>query len=88
MFVETAGSRPGRTAVARLRAWLATAELPGAEADEFELLRQQLLVETAVAGSDAGLRDLRHLAARYGPPDIAALARPESRPRPPRHRQN
>jgi hypothetical protein len=35
-----------------------------------------------------GSLKLRHLAAHYGPPEIAALARPEQLPRPPRHRQD
>jgi hypothetical protein len=43
---------------------LARTAAPGVEADHLELLRQQLLVETAVAGSDAALLDLHYLAAR------------------------
>jgi hypothetical protein len=86
---------PGWAAIARLRAWLATAELaapplltiPGVEAYDVALLRARLLAETAVGDAGTATLKLRHLAARYGPPEIAALARPEQLPRPPRRRQ-
>jgi hypothetical protein len=87
---------PSRDAILRLRAWLADAELPdpplktmpGVEAYDVELLRPQLLAETASPGGLArALLELRYLAAHYGPPEIAALARPEQLPRPPRRRQ-
>jgi hypothetical protein len=89
------GGRPGRRALWRLRAWPATAELPdpplalmpGVEAHHVERLRARLLAETALGDSHTATLNLRYLAARYGPPEIAALARPEQLPRPPRRRQ-
>jgi hypothetical protein len=87
---------PSRDAILRLRAWLETAErpdpplktMPGVEAHDVERLRQQLLAETALGDSTGAVLNLRYLAARYGPPAIAALAMPESSPRPPRRRQD
>jgi hypothetical protein len=88
---------PSREAILRLRAWLADAQLPapplalmpGVTAYDVESLRQRLLAETASPGGSAtALLNLRYLAARYGPPGIAALARPEPLPRPPRRRQD
>ena len=88
---------PSCEAILRLRAWLATAEppapplrlMPGVEAFDVALLRAQLLAETASpSGSGTALLNLRYLAAHYGPPEIAALARPELLPRPPRRRQD
>jgi hypothetical protein len=86
---------PSREAILRLRAWLAEAELPdpplalmpGVEVYDVERLRAQLLAETALGDSAAAVLNLRYLAARYAPPEIAALARPEQLPRPPRRRQ-
>jgi hypothetical protein len=86
---------PGREAILRLRAWLADAELPdpplvlmpGVEAYDVELLRRRLLAATALGDDGTALLHLRYLAARYGPPELAALARPEQLPRPPRRRQ-
>jgi hypothetical protein len=64
--------RPGWAAIARLRAWLAEAELPdpplalmpGVEAHDVERLRAQLLAETALGDSAAAVPNLRYLAAR------------------------
>ena len=86
---------PSREAILRLRAWLADAELPdpplalmpGVTAYDVELLRSRLLAATALGDDGTALLNLRYLAARYGPPGIAALARPEQLPRPPRRRQ-
>jgi hypothetical protein len=81
---------PGRDAILRLRAWLATADLPdpplktmpGVEAYDVELLRAHILAGTASPGGlERALLELRYLAAHYGPPEIAALARPEQLPR-------
>jgi hypothetical protein len=88
--------RPGWAAVRRLRAWLATAELPeppqrlmpGVEAYDVERLGAQLLAEAALGDADTAVMNLRYLAARYGPPEIDSLAMPESLPRPPRRRQD
>jgi hypothetical protein len=41
-----------------------------------------------VAGANVAVLGLRYLAARYGPPEVAALARLEQLPRPPRRRQD
>jgi hypothetical protein len=87
---------PTREAILRLRAWLATADLPdpplklmpGVEAYDVELLRDQVLAATVVGDDRTALLNLRYLTARYGPPEIAALARPEQLPRPPRRRQD
>ena len=76
-------------AIARLCAWLETAKLPppplhalpGVQAFDVELLRWQLLAFIAAVA------ELRYLAARYGPPAIAALARSDELPHPPRRRQ-
>jgi hypothetical protein len=63
--------------------------MPGVEAYDVELLRAQVLAETASPGGPhRTLLELRYLAARYGPPEIAALARPEQLPRAPRRRQD
>ena len=65
---------PSRDAILRLRAWLATAELPdpplalmpGVTAYDVELLRRRLLAETASpSGPDRALLELRHLTAHY-----------------------
>jgi hypothetical protein len=84
---------PSRHDILRLRDWLRTAELPeppmltipGVEALSPELTRRQLLAET---DSEGGLRtavlELHYLAARYGPPEIRALARPHQLPGDPR----
>jgi hypothetical protein len=90
------GTGPSWTDIRALRAWLATAELPepplglmpGLEAHDVERLRAQLLAETALGDSAGAVLNLRYLAARYGPPEIAALARPDSLLRPPRRRQD
>ena len=88
---------PSREAISRLRAGLATAELPepplrlmpGVEAYDVELLRAHILAGTASPGGPvAAPLNLCFLAARYGPPEIAAPARPEQLPRPPRRRQD
>jgi hypothetical protein len=79
-----------------VQSWLATAALPepplvlmpGVAAYDVERLRAQLLAETALGDSAGAVLNLRYLAARYGPPAIAALAMPESLPRPPRRRQD
>ena len=81
------------SAIARLCAWLESAELPspaldampGVQAFDAELLRCQTLRSVQVGDGDYGpaLSRLRYLAARYGPPEIAALARPDELPRPP-----
>jgi hypothetical protein len=60
--------------------------MPGVEAFDVERLRAQLLAETAL-GDSAAVLNRRCLAARYGPPESAALARPEQPPRAPRRRQ-
>jgi hypothetical protein len=83
-------------AIARLCAWLERAELPpppldtlpGVQAFDVERLRRQVLTSVQVGGGDysAALMRLRYLAARYGPPEIAALARPAELPQPPRRR--
>jgi hypothetical protein len=76
----------------RLRTWLATAELPepplrtmpGVEAYNVELKRQQLLAWTGGVVPDANaLLELRYLAAHYGPPEIRALAQADQLPRAP-----
>jgi hypothetical protein len=46
------------------------------------------LAETAVGDAGTAVLKLRYLAARYGPPEIATLARPEQLARPPRRRQD
>ena len=81
-------------AIARLCAWLERAELPappldtlpGVQAYDVELLRRQVLHSVQVGDGDYGpaLARLRYLAARYGPPEITALARPAELPQPPR----
>ena len=85
-------------AIARLCTWLQTAELPAPPLDtlpgvrtfDVELLRRQVLHSIQVGDGDYGpaLARLRYLAARYGPPEIAALARPEELPQPPLRRQD
>ena len=84
------------TPIARLCAWLETADLPappldtlpGAQAYDVELLRRQVLHSVQVGDGDYGpaLARLRYLAARYGSPEIRALARPAELPQPPRRR--
>ena len=81
-------------AIARLCAWLERAELPpspldtlpGVQAFDVELLRRRTLRSLQVGDGDytSALARLRYLAARYGPPEIAALARPDELPQPPR----
>jgi hypothetical protein len=85
-------------AIASLCACLDTAELPpapldtlpGVQAFDVELLRRQLLgsIAAGLAGYGPAVAELRYLAARYGPPAIAALARPDALPRPPWRRQD
>jgi hypothetical protein len=84
---------PSRDDIMRLRTWLRTAKLPeppmltmpGVEAWSPELTRMQLLAETASeAGPQRAVLELRYIAARYGPPEIRALARPELLPVDPR----
>jgi hypothetical protein len=54
-------------------------------ASDVELLRAHVLAGTASPGGlERALLELRYLAARYGRPEIAALARPEQLPRAPR----
>jgi hypothetical protein len=65
-------------AIARLCAWLETADLPappldtlpGAQAYDVGLLRRQVLHSVQVGDGDytSALARLRYLAARYGPP--------------------
>jgi hypothetical protein len=64
--------------------------LPGVQAFDVELLRRQVLHSVQVGGGDYGPAQLRlrYLAARYGPPEIAALARPAELPQPPLRRQD
>jgi hypothetical protein len=54
------------------------------EAFDVELLRRQVLGSVQVGDGDYGpaLARLRYLAARYGPPAIAALARVDELPHP------
>jgi hypothetical protein len=62
--------------------------MPGVEAHDVELLCARVLAATASPASPAtAVLWLRYLAAHYGPPEIAALARPEQLPRAPRHGQ-
>ena len=61
--------------------------MPGVTAYDVELLRSRLLATTALGDAGTALLNLRYLAARYAPPEVAALARPEQLPRPPRRRQ-
>jgi hypothetical protein len=92
----TPTERPDWAAIRQLRAWLATAELPepplrlmpGVEAHDVDRLRAHILAETVLGDAGTATLNLRYLAARYGPPEIAALALPESLPRPPRRRQD
>ena len=87
---------PSREAMLRLRSWLAEAALPdpplklmpGVEAYDVERLRQHILAGTAVGDCATALLNLRYLAARYAPPEIAALSRPGQLPRPPTRRQD
>jgi hypothetical protein len=88
---------PSREAILRLRAWLADAELPdpplktmpGVEAYDVERLRSQVLAGTESPGGPYRARlEPRYLAAHYGPPEIAALAKPEQLPRLPRRHQD
>jgi hypothetical protein len=58
--------------------------MPGVEAYNVALLRHQVLAETAVGDSGTATLNLRYLAARYGPPEIAALAQADQLPRAPR----
>ena len=81
-------------AIARLCAWLERAELPpapldtlpGVQAFDVELLRRQVLHSVRVGDGDypSAVARLHYLAARYGPPEIAALARVDELPQPPR----
>ena len=59
------------------------------QAFDVELLRRQVLHSVQVGDGDYGpaLVKLRYLAARYGPPELAALARADELPQPPRRRQ-
>jgi hypothetical protein len=76
-------------AIARLCAWLQTAELPpapletlpGVQAFDIELLRHQLLASIAagLVGYGPAVGELRYLAAGYGPAAIHVLARPAAR---------
>jgi hypothetical protein len=84
---------PSRAAILRLRAWLATAALPdpplqlmpGVEAWSPELARIQILTETSSsAGPTRAFLERRYIAARYGPPEIRALAKPHQLPGDPR----
>ena len=80
-------------AIARLCAWLKRAELPappldtlpGVRAFDVDLLRRQVLHSVQVGDGDytGALARLRYLAARYGPPELAALARPAELPQSP-----
>jgi hypothetical protein len=80
---------PSRDDILRQRAGLRTAELPdppmltmpGVEAWSPELTPRQLLAETASeGGSRTAVLELRYLAVRYEPPEIRALAKPETLP--------
>jgi hypothetical protein len=54
---------------------------PGVEAWSPELTRRQLLSEThSEAGPQRAVLELRYIAARYGPPEIRALAKPDQLP--------
>jgi hypothetical protein len=66
-----------------------THTLPGVQAFDVELLRRQVLHSVQVGDGDYGpaLTRLRYLAARYGPPEIAALAQPDELPLPRLNRQ-
>jgi hypothetical protein len=84
---------PSRDDILRLRTWLRTAELPeppmltmpGVEAYSPELTCRQLLAEMfSEAGSRTTALELRYIAARYGSPEIRALARPDQLPGDPR----
>jgi Protein of unknown function (DUF1275) len=78
-----AGLSPSTQLVALL-AFLAAAGAGGRLAARAgRRLRAWLLAETTLGDSAAGVLNVRHPAARYGPPEIAALARPESLPRTP-----
>jgi hypothetical protein len=82
-------------AIARLCPWLERTELPappldtlpGVQAFDVDLLRRQVLHSVQDGDGDYGpaLTRLRYLAARYGSPEIARLARPEELPQPPAH---
>jgi hypothetical protein len=61
--------------------------MPGVEAYDVERLRAQLWAGTPLGDSAAGLLNLRYLAARYGPPELAAPARREQLPRAPWYRR-
>ena len=84
--------------IARLCAWLEHAELPpppldalpAVQAFDVELLRGQRLRSVQGGGGDysSALSRLRYLAARYGPPELALLAKPEELPQPPLRRQS
>ena len=77
-------------AIARLCAWLERAELPaprldvlpGVQAFDVELMRRQVLhsVQAVDGDYEPALLKLRYLAARYGPPEIAVLARADELP--------
>ena len=75
-----------RSHLARLCAWLETAELPppplnalpDVQAFDVELLRRQVLHSVRVGDGDypSAVARLQYLAARYGPPEFAALISP------------
>jgi hypothetical protein len=60
------------------------------QAFDVELMRRQALHSVQAGDGDypTALMRLRYLAARYGPPEIAALARPDELPQPPLRRQD
>ena len=55
--------------------------MPGVEPYDVERMRKQLL-ELVPTGDSTALLKLRYLAARYGPPNVRALADPEHLPDP------
>jgi hypothetical protein len=84
---------PSFEAIIRLRGWLETAKLPppplviipGVVSYDVELTRRQILAQTVCLGGDRhAVLELRYLAARYGPPEIRALAKPDQLPGDPR----
>jgi hypothetical protein len=84
---------PSEEAIATLLTWLETADLPdpplhlipGVEAHDVELMREQLPAAVP-KGNRTALLKLRYLAARYGPPEIRELAEPEGLAKPPARR--